>query len=70
MFGGLDILCVEAIQTGDGKEYIIEVLKICFAYLKKIPSRKKYTEYETYAARKSDTCLLNKIINPPDRQRY
>jgi hypothetical protein len=29
MFGGLDILCVEAIQTGDGKEYVIEVLKIC-----------------------------------------
>lgn len=26
MFGGLDILCVEAIQTGDGKEYIIEVI--------------------------------------------
>ncbi|XP_028400080.1 synapsin-2-like [Dendronephthya gigantea] len=25
MFGGLDILCVEVIQTGDGKEYIIEV---------------------------------------------
>ena len=25
MFGGLDFLCVEAIQTGDGKEYIIEV---------------------------------------------
>jgi hypothetical protein len=44
MFGGLDILCVEAIQTGDGKEYVIEVLKICFAYLKNIPSRKKYTE--------------------------
>ena len=50
MFGGLDILCVEVIQTADGKEYIIEVYnnrsKMCNVYIIKHDGMAVCVQYE------------------------